>query len=92
MCFQEQVSIQALFLFKKIAFIKIDQEKGGRRDWLVSSEDSLVTHDKRKTNKRIEIKHRHTDWVELNKQVESPLIVTAKINYTLISTLLSLLV
>ena len=45
MCFQEQSSTQALLWFKKIAFIKIDQEKGGRRDWLVSPEDSLVTHE-----------------------------------------------
>ena len=60
MCFQEQNSTQALLWFKKIAFIKIDQE-GGRRDWLVSPEDSLVTHDKKKTNKRMKIKHRHTE-------------------------------
>ena len=61
MCFQEQSSTQALLWFKKIAFIKIDQEKGGRRDWLVSPKDSLVTHDKRKTNTRMKIKHRHTE-------------------------------
>ena len=61
MCFQEQSSTQALLWFKKIAFIKIDQEKGGRRDWLVSPEDGLDTHDKEKINKRMKIKHKHTE-------------------------------
>ena len=45
MCFQEQSSTQALLWFKKIAFIKFDQEKGGRRDWLVSPKNSLVTRE-----------------------------------------------
>jgi len=57
----------------------------------VSPENDLATYYELKTNKRMTIKHKHTEF-ELNKQVEALLIVTSKTNYTLNSTLLSLLV
>ena len=93
MWFQEQSLTQVLFWFKRVAFIKLNQEKGGRRDWFVSSEDGLVTHDKKKANKRMKIKYRHTELSRVEQaSFESPLIATSKMNYTLSSTLLSLLV
>jgi len=62
MCFQERSLTQVFFWFKKIAFIKINQERGGRRDYLVSPEDDLAIHDERKINKRMKIKHKHTEF------------------------------
>ena len=40
--------------------MKINQERGDRRDQLVSPENDLATHNERKTNKKMKFKHRHT--------------------------------
>ena len=62
MCFQERSLTKVLSDSKNVAFMKISQEKGDRRDQLVSPEDDLATHDERKTNKRMKIKHKHTEF------------------------------
>ena len=42
--------------------MKISQERGDRRDQLVSSENDLATHKELKTNNRMTIKHKHTEF------------------------------
>ena len=42
--------------------MKISQERGDRRDQLVSPESDLATQYELKTNKRMKIKHKHTKF------------------------------
>ena len=56
MCFQERSLTKVLSDSKSVAFMKINQERGDRRDQLVSPENDLATHYELKTNKRMTIK------------------------------------
>ena len=62
MCFQEQSLTKVLSNSKSVAFTKISQERGDRRDQLVSPENDLATHYELKINKRMIIKHEHTEF------------------------------
>jgi len=42
--------------------MKISQERGDRSDQLVSPENDLATHYELKTNKRMTIKYKHTEF------------------------------
>jgi len=62
MYFQERSLTKVLSDSKSVAFMKISQERGDRRDQLVSPENDLATHYELKTNKRMTIKHKHTEF------------------------------
>ena len=42
--------------------MKISQERGDRRDQLMSPENDLATHYELKTNKTMTIKHKHNEF------------------------------
>ena len=62
MCFQERSLTKVLSDSKNVAFMKISQERGDRRGPLVSPENDLATHYELKTNKRMKIKHKNTEF------------------------------
>ena len=62
MRFQKQSLTLGIIMIQESCFHKINQEREGRRDKLVSPEDNLATHDERKTDKIMKIKYKHTEF------------------------------
>ena len=49
-------------MIQESSSIKFNRERGVRKDQLVSPENDLATHYEMKTNKRLTIKHKHTEF------------------------------